>query len=1307
MISRSLFLFVLGSCVALADEPQLHPAKVDGVVQIPVGTELQIVGPSASPTAIAMSEQGELLVTETHRFGNDRGIDDNRRRRYWLLDDSALRTTADRVAMYEKWSERHPMESYTAYSEKIRRMVPGADGVARESNIWADGFNDVLDGTIAGIEVIDGKVYVACIPHLWLMEDKDGDGKSDERTSLQDGFGVHISLSGHDMNGFALGPDGRVYGTMGDRGMNLKTKEGKEYAYPHEGAVFRFDPDGSDFEVIHSGLRNPKEIAFDDLGNPITVDNNSDQGDKARVVYIVDGGESGWRIDHQLMHSFHKEIGLEKRPMNRWMDERMWETRNGEQPAFMLPPVANHTSGPSGLAYHPGTGLDAGFAGQFLVCDYRGGVEKSEISSFSVAVDGAGMKFENPGVFNRGVTPTDVMFGYDGYVYVTDFGGGWASHDEGRVYRVVSDEPNEHTVDVAELFAKDIRSLDQDRLVKLLSHPDLRVRTRAHIALADLGESGVAALIDESAEGKELRTRLHATWGLWVAARRGASVTATEQIAKLLEDNELEVRAQAARAYGEAVTPAASKLIPLLKDGSPRVRFFAALSLARLGDVSAVEPAMAMLLENNANDLYLRHAGVQVMIHCGKEADIAMLSDSPDPELRLAAVIALRHHRSAELPRFLDDKLPKVRDEAIRAIHDQQMIELQPALMPLVDQLLTAPDTMGMSRMMVRRLVHAAFRVGGVENAVRLAKLSAAENLHDDERAEALRLLSMWEKPFPVDQSTGRYAPLAERSFDEIRDPLAEALLPVLQQDGPTLAPALQLVSQYGLKIQGLTVDRFNQLATNTGLDPQVRATAVRSLVEAGGASVVPQLEVLSKDGTDVVRVAALEGLSSTAPEASVPRLVDVVNDSSVPTLVRQRVWAILGGIDDPKVKEALLSSLNKLATPDGDDECAIEILELAEASDAEEVKAALVKYHERAEFLPLGEWHVAEYGGDVENGWALFQSHGAAQCMRCHVAGHGHDVGGDVGPNLGGIGLAKDREYLVRAMIDPGADVADGFGSMSLMFPNGAFLSGVLEKETDDAYFISNGDRLLKVSRDEEFTPSEPVSAMPNMTEMLTKRELRDVTEFLTTMKDEGDAAQLDVSKAEDFDPESAPKDVTQLGESIYNNLCATCHQPDGKGNIAFPPLEGSEWLKLDVASLARMQLNGLMGPITVAGKEYNSAMPPNAALSDEEIAAVIQFVRTKWGGDSSSVDPAVVEKVRAEGNVGPWTVDTLMAKAPPESITRLAMARGELSDEPMVEEQKDLGMSREKDYNTDLLMTLLVMSGLFVLAGAAMARN
>jgi len=81
-----------------------------------------------------------------------------------------------------------------------------------------------------------------------MMQDAKQDGVETARKVIEDGFGVRISLSGHDMNGFAIGPDGRVWGTIGDRGFNVTTKEGKKYDSRNRGAVFRFEPDGTNFE---------------------------------------------------------------------------------------------------------------------------------------------------------------------------------------------------------------------------------------------------------------------------------------------------------------------------------------------------------------------------------------------------------------------------------------------------------------------------------------------------------------------------------------------------------------------------------------------------------------------------------------------------------------------------------------------------------------------------------------------------------------------------------------------------------------------------------------------------------------------------------------------------------------------------------------------------------------------------------------------------------------------------------------------------------------------------------------------------
>src|SRR5207253_5002757 len=142
--------------------------------------------------------------------------------------------------------------------------------------VFADGFHNAETGIGAGVLARQGSVYYTCIPDLWLLKDTKGDGKADVRQSLSMGYGVHIAFLGHDLHGLRIGPDGRLYFSIGDRGINVVTREGKPLVYPDEGAVLRCELDGSNLEVFARGLRNPQELAFDEFGNLFTGDNNSD-----------------------------------------------------------------------------------------------------------------------------------------------------------------------------------------------------------------------------------------------------------------------------------------------------------------------------------------------------------------------------------------------------------------------------------------------------------------------------------------------------------------------------------------------------------------------------------------------------------------------------------------------------------------------------------------------------------------------------------------------------------------------------------------------------------------------------------------------------------------------------------------------------------------------------------------------------------------------------------------------------------------------------------------------------------------------
>ena len=106
-------------------------------------------------------------------------------------------------------------------------------------------------------------------------------------------------------------------------------------------------------------------------------------------------------------------------------------------------------------------------------------------------------------------------------------------------------------------------------------------------------------------------------------------------------------------------------------------------------------------------------------------------------------------------------------------------------------------------------------------------------------------------------------------------------------------------------------------------------------------------------------------------------------------------------------------------------------------------------------------------------------------------------------------------------------------------------------------------------------------------------------------------------------------------LGEKEYNipGSCVTCHQPGGSGLTgAFPPLANSEWVVGPVENVIRIQMRGLHGEIKVGPETYNSVMPPMAAKSDEEIAAVITYIRNSFGNSASAVTPEMVAEYRGE---------------------------------------------------------------------------
>jgi mono/diheme cytochrome c family protein len=129
-------------------------------------------------------------------------------------------------------------------------------------------------------------------------------------------------------------------------------------------------------------------------------------------------------------------------------------------------------------------------------------------------------------------------------------------------------------------------------------------------------------------------------------------------------------------------------------------------------------------------------------------------------------------------------------------------------------------------------------------------------------------------------------------------------------------------------------------------------------------------------------------------------------------------------------------------------------------------------------------------------------------------------------------------------------------------------------------------------------------------------------------------------------------PVDPVVLGQRLFNGKCVACHQPDGKGRPGqFPPLAQSEWLLGPPEIPVRILLYGLQGDVTVSGQHFNGNMPTfGEQLKDEQIAAVLTYVRQEWGNQADAVSAELIETLRkTDQRKQPWTIDELKAAPTP----------------------------------------------------------
>jgi putative heme-binding domain-containing protein len=346
-----------------------------------------------------------------------------------------------------------------------------------------------------------------------------------------------------------------------------------------------------------------------------------------------------------------------------------------------------------------------------------------------------------------------------------------------------------------------------------------------------------------------------------------------------------------------------------------------------------------------------------------------------------------------------------------------------------------------------------------------------------------------------MDRVDGRHRGVLDRNPADVIARIQAKIPAFLASENPdVLIATAKLVAELQLKDFAETEITLFQQHINS----KVRAAFLSSLAALNSPKLASILEKGMNDTSKVVRGIALSNLNKIELGATeLPAITKPIFEKGS----QSEQQALLQSMAKmkPANTSAILSELidkmvdNKLPTG-----IKLDLMEAVEASNEEKLVAKLDALKVKGTLTD--EYKEALYGGSVTDGRMIFQYNSTVQCVRCHIVG---GEGTMVGPNLKGVASRLSREQLLQALIEPSARIAPGYGSTNFVLTDGQEVTGSIISETAELVQLKTNDaEPLRIPVSRIKSRENLPSGMPPMGSLMSKREIRDVVEYLSSLK-------------------------------------------------------------------------------------------------------------------------------------------------------------------------------------------------------------